>query len=157
MPTIALNRQARHNFEILETYEAGIVLKGYEVKAIKTGLVNLKGSYISLKKDEETKELAPYLVKAHVGRYKPAGDIEDYSAERDRKLLLTRKEIGYLLGKSQEAGLTLVPLKLYTKHSFIKLEIGLVRGKKQYDKREDIKKRELDRRFRALKKEKFRY
>lgn len=154
MPTIALNKQARHNYEILETYEAGLVLKGYEVKAIKAGLVNLKGSYVSFRQDEVNKKNVAYLIKAHVGKYKPAGDIESYSAERDRKLLLNNKEINYLLGKTQEIGLTLIPLKLYTKHSFIKLEIGLAKGKKQYDKRETIKRRDLDRRFNALKKRK---
>ncbi len=154
MPSIALNRQARHNYEILETYETGIVLKGYEVKAIKAGTVNLKGSYVSFRQDGKTKKTVPYLIKAHVGKYKPTGNIETYNAERERKLLLNTKEIDYLLGKTKEVGLTLVPLKLYTKHSFIKLEIGLAKGKKQHDKRETIKRRDLDRRFNALKKRK---
>jgi SsrA-binding protein len=155
MGTLAFNRQAKREYEILKTYEAGMVLKGYEVKSVKNGQINLKGSYIVIKKIEDTKTLAPFLVKAHIPIYKPAGQRDEYDPYRDRQLLLNRDEISQLIGKSQEAGLTLIPLKVYTKHNLLKLEIGVGRGKKKVDKREDIKKRDLDRRINALKKRRF--
>ena len=152
MAIITVNRQARHDYEILETYEAGLVLTGYEVKAIKNGQVNLKGSYVVIKSLAKNNKIEAFLTKAHISLYKPAGKIDDYNPERDRKLLLNKKELKHLLGKSQEPGLTLVPLKIYTSHSFIKLELGIGRGKKQYDKREAIKTRDINRRFNILKK-----
>jgi len=155
MPTLAFNRQARRDYEILKSYEAGMVLKGYEVKSVKNGQINLKGSYVIFKKIDEKSLPVPYLVKAHIPIYKPAGQRDEYNPYRDRKLLLNRNEINQLIGKSQEAGLTLIPLKVYTKHSFLKLEIVVGKGKKKFDKREDIKKRDLDRRINALKKRRF--
>lgn len=155
MGTLAFNRQAKREYEILKTYEAGMVLKGYEVKSVKNGQINLKGSYIVIKKIEDKKALAPFLVKAHIPIYKPAGQKDEYDSYRDRQLLLNRAEISQLIGKSQEAGLTLIPLKVYTKHKLLKLEIGVGRGKKKFDKREDIKKRDLDRKINVLKKRRF--
>jgi SsrA-binding protein len=155
MGTLAFNRQAKREYEILKTYEAGMVLKGYEVKSVKNGQINLKGSYIVIKKIEDKKALAPFLVKAHIPIYKPAGQKDEYDPYRDRQLLLNRAEISQLIGKSQEAGLTLIPLKVYTKHKLLKLEIGVGRGKKKFDKREDIKKRDLDRKINVLKKRRF--
>ena len=155
MGTLAFNRQAKRDYEILKTYEAGMVLKGYEVKSVKSGQVNLKGSYVVIKKDDSSDSPKPFLVKAHIPLYKPAGQIDEYNPYRDRKLLLNKDEINQLIGKSQEAGLTLVPLKVYTKHNLIKLEIVIGRGKKKIDKREDIKKRDIDRRINALKKRRF--
>jgi SsrA-binding protein len=157
MGTLAFNRQAKREYEILKTYEAGMVLKGYEVKSVKSGQINLKGSYIVIKRIEGKKDnaLAPFLVKAHIPIYKPAGQKDEYNPYRDRQLLLNRVEINQLIGKSQEAGLTLIPLKVYTKHNLLKLEIGVGRGKKKVDKREDIKRRDLDRRINALKKRRF--
>ncbi len=152
MSTIAVNRQARHNYEILETYEAGLVLTGYEVKAVKNGQINLKGSYILIKSIAKNNRIEAFLTKAHISLYKPAGNIDDYNPNRERRLLLNKKELEYLLGKTQETGLTLVPLKVYTSHSFIKLELGVARGKKQYDKREAIKTRDINRKFNILKK-----
>jgi len=152
MATLALNKQARHNYHILETYEAGLILKGYEVKAIKGNQANLKGSYISFKK--QNGNLVPFLLQAHIPLYRPAGIVENYEAQAPRQLLLHRSEINRLLGKAKEAGLTLIPLRIYTKHSFLKLEIAVAKGKKQVDKREDIKKRDLDRRLRSLTKRK---
>jgi SsrA-binding protein len=157
MGTLAFNRQARREYEILKTYEAGMVLKGYEVKSVKSGQINLKGSYIVIKSIEVKKDkaLVPFLVKAHIPIYKPAGQKDEYDPYRDRQLLLNRVEINQLIGKSQEAGLTLIPLKVYTKHNLLKLEIGVGRGKKKVDKREDIKKKDLDRRINVLKKRRF--
>jgi SsrA-binding protein len=157
MGTLAFNRQARREYEILKTYEAGMVLKGYEVKSVKSGQINLKGSYIVIKSIEGKKDkaLVPFLVKAHIPIYKPAGQKDEYDPYRDRQLLLNRVEINQLIGKSQEAGLTLIPLKVYTKHNLLKLEIGVGRGKKKVDKREDIKKKDLDRRINVLKKRRF--
>lgn len=151
MPVLAFNKRANFDYDIQETYEAGLVLLGYEVKSIKTGHVSLKGSYVTLKKNKNLAEA--YLINAHIPLYKFAGDRPHYDPTRPRKLLLTKKEIAYLLGKKDEQGLTLVPVKIYTKHSFIKLEFGVGKGRKKYDKRELIKKRELDRNIRTLTKQ----
>jgi len=153
MPVIALNKRAEFDYEIQEKYEAGIVLYGYEVKAVKTGHISLKGSFVTFKK---TKARMPeaYLTNAHIPLYKHAGDVFGYDPTRPRKLLLKKKEIKYLLGKRQEQGLTLVPVKIYTKRSLLKLEFGIGKGKKKYDKRELIKKRETERKIRTLTKSK---
>ncbi|MFH1822775.1 MAG: SsrA-binding protein SmpB [Patescibacteria group bacterium] len=153
MPTLAVNKRANFDYNILEKYEAGLILLGHEVKSIKTGHISLKGSYVTLK---QIKNKLPelYLIKAHIPLYKHAGTVKDYQPERPRKLLIKKNEIKHLIGKKQEQGLTLVPLKIYTKHSLIKLEFGVGKGKKKYDKREDIKKKESDRRIRTLLKNK---
>ncbi len=148
MPVLATNKRAYFDYEILEKFEAGLVLLGHEVKATKAGHASLKGSYIKINWQDHKAEL--YLVNAHISLYKLAGNVLDYDPKRERKLLLNRSEINRLIGKTQEQGLTLLPLKIYTKHSFLKLEFALARGKKKYDKREAIKKRELDRRLRTL-------
>lgn len=153
MPVIATNKRAEFDYEILEKYEAGIVLHGYEVKAIKTGHINLKGSFVTLKRGKN-KLAEAYLTNAHIPLYKYAGEVPGYEPTRSRKLLLKRKEIKYLVGKQQEQGLTLIPLKIYTKRSLIKLEFSVGRGRKKFDKRETIKKRELDRKIRTLTKQK---
>ncbi len=146
MPILAVNRRAGFDYEILDKYEAGIVLFGHEVKAVKSGQISLKGSYVTLKK---TKKLLPEvnLTNAHISLYKYASNVKDYDTDRPRRLLLKKKEITRLVGKKAEQGLTLVPLKIYTKRSLIKLEFALARGKKKYDKRETIKKRETDRKI----------
>jgi len=153
MPVIALNKRAEFDYEIQEKYEAGIVLYGYEVKSVKTGHISLKGSFVTFKK---TKAKLPeaYLTNAHIPLYKHAGKVIAYDPTRSRKLLLKKKEIKYLLGKRQEQGLTLIPLKIYTKRSLIKLEFGVGKGRKKYDKREVIKKREFERQARTLTKNK---
>lgn len=155
MPVLAVNKRANFDYDIQETYEAGLVLLGHEVKSIKTGHVSLKGSYVTFKK--QTGKILPeaYLTNAHIPLYKHAGKILNYEPTRPRKLLLKKKEITYLMGKKDQQGLTLVPLKIYTKHSFIKLEFGVGKGRKKYDKREVIKKRELNRNIRTLTKQKF--
>ncbi len=138
MKPISENKKAYFEYEILEKIEAGIVLNGQEVKSIKSGNINLKGSYV-VPKDGEI-----YLIGCHIPPYQPK-NVEDYSPERPRKLLLRKKEIGSLIGKSKEKGLTLIPLKVYTRKGFIKIEVGVAKGKKVADKRESIKKKEIDR------------
>lgn len=146
MKILAKNRRVLRDFKILNTYEAGLVLTGAETKASKAGQINLKGSYISVSENNEV-----LLVGAHIGLYKKA-IIPEYNPERNRKLLLHKKEIKSLLGKSKQKGLTLMPLKVYTKKGLVKVEIALVRGKKRWDKRQDIKQREAERRIaKALK------
>jgi SsrA-binding protein len=149
MSTLAYNKRANFDYEILDTYEAGLVLFGHEVKSVKTGHVSLKGSYVTIKKSgNKLPELM--LINAHISLYKKASNIINYEPTRPRKLLLKKNEIKHLIGKKDEQGLTLVPIKLYTKHSKIKLEFGIGRGRKKYDKREVIKKRETDRSIRTL-------
>jgi SsrA-binding protein len=144
MPILAINKRANFDYEILDKYEAGLVLFGYEVKALRAGNASLGGSYITFKAGHRGLPEA-FLINAHISLYKYASTIKDYDPTRSRKLLLKEKEINYLLGKKKEQGLTIVPLRIYTKNSFLKLEFGVGRGKKNYDKREDIKKRDLDR------------
>lgn len=144
--SIAENKKAYFDYHILEIFEAGLVLSGPEVKSIKKGEVNLKGAYISL-----SGTTAAFLVKAYVAPYKPAGIYQkNYDPYQDRQLLLRKKELKYLFGKSQEPGLTIVPLKFFLKGGLIKLSIGLARGKKKFEKRESIKQREFNRRKRGL-------
>ena len=148
MPSLAQNKKAGFDYEILDKYEAGLVLHGHEVKAVRAGQISLKGSFISLRTKDGKTEL--WLIGSQIAPYKAAGDMPDYSQTRERKLLLKKGEINQLLGKKLKEGLTLIPLKIYTNHSFLKLEFGLARGKKKYDKRESIKKREVDRNLRSL-------
>ncbi|HEX9664914.1 MAG TPA: SsrA-binding protein SmpB [Patescibacteria group bacterium] len=146
MPTVAVNKRANFDYTILETYEAGLVLTGQEVKSIKAGQLSLKGSYVVIKKNEA------WLINSHLPPYKMAGKPEGYDPDRNRKLLLHKKEIKTLIGKSQEQGLTLVPLKVYTKRNQIKLEFAVARGKKKIDKRELIKKREIQKKIKTIRK-----
>ena len=139
MATFAENRKARFDYEILETFEAGLVLSGPEVKSIKNGRMNLAGCYINIHDGEL------YLIGASIAPYQPKNQPADYDPARSRKLLLHKKEIMSLLGKIQQKGLTLVPLKVYNKGRRIKLEFAIVRGKKKYDKRAVISKRESKR------------
>jgi SsrA-binding protein len=132
---ICQNKTARINYFIEDTYEAGIVLAGTEVKALRDGKGNLKDSYVAVK-DEEI-----YLYGMHIGPYSH-GNISNHEPERVRKLLMHKREIRRLYGKSREKGFTLIPLKVYFNNSRIKVEIGVGRGKKLYDKREDIKLKE---------------
>lgn len=149
MTVLSFNKRANFDYEILETYEAGLVLLGHEVKSIKTGHVSLKGAFVVSKKGNK---ILPefFLINAHIPLYSKASTVSGYDPYRSRKLLLKKREINFLLGKKQEQGLTLVPIKIYTKRSLIKLEFGLGKGKKKIDKRETIKKREVDRKIRTL-------
>jgi SsrA-binding protein len=149
MPILAVNKRAGFDYEVLDKYEAGLVLTGYEVKAVRAGNVNLKGSYITLRTDGGGLPV-PFLTNAHISLYKYASTVKDYDPTRPRRILLKAKEINYLLGKKQEQGLTLVPLNIYTKNRILKLEFAMARGKKKYDKREDLKKKDLDRESRAM-------
>ncbi len=148
MPQLATNKKANFDYQLQEKYEAGLVLFGHEVKAVRAGQVSLKGSFISIRTKNGRPEL--YLVNAQISPYKNAGPLPDYNQMRERKLLLKSREISHLLGKKQTEGLTLIPLKIYTNHSFLKLEFAVAKGKKKYDKRESIKNREVDRRLRSL-------
>lgn len=139
MPVLAENKKAYFDYQILETFEAGIALNGQEVKSIKTRGVNLTGSYVIIKQEEA------FWIGSIIPAYQPNNAPSDYNPERTRKLLLKKSEIKYLIGKSLQKNLTLVPLKLYSKNGRIKLEFGIVKGKRSYDKREAIKKREADR------------
>ena len=139
MKALAENNRARFDYEILETYEAGIVLYGFEVKSIKIGHVSLKGSYIIIKDNE------PFLINSLVSPYQQANTPESYDPQRSRKLLLKKSEIKTLIGKFGVKGLTLVPLRIYTKKSKLKLEFGIGKGKRKIDKRETIKKRDTER------------
>ena len=139
MPTLAVNKRAKFDYEILNKYEAGLVLLGYEVKSIKTGHISLKGSYVILKNEEA------YLIGALIPPYQPKNAPKDYDPQRFRKLLLKKSEIKQLIGKGKEKGFALIPLKIYANHGRIKLEFGIGKGKKKTDKRENIKKREIQR------------
>lgn len=141
MAVFSENKKAYFDYEILETFEAGLVLSGPEVKSIKNGRMNLAGSYVNFHDSEL------YLINASVAPYQPKNQPSDYDPERSRKLLLKKQEISYLSGKIKQKGLTLVPLKVYNKGRRIKMEIALVRGKKQYDKRTAISKREAARKI----------
>lgn len=135
----ANNPKVSFDYEILETIEAGLVLAGHEVKSIKTGKVSIKGSYVKIINGE------PFLIGATISPYQPANTLKDYDPQRSRKLLLSKKEISALIGTSQAHGLTLVPLKIYDKKGRLKLLVGIARGKKKYDKRETIKRKDTQR------------
>jgi len=148
MKTLAINKRAIYDYEILEKYEAGISLFGCEVKSTKTGHISLKGSYIVIKNNEA------YLLNAFIPPYQTKNTPSDYDPSRSRKLLLHKSEIKSLIGKTKQKGLTLVRIKLYTKKGKIKLEFALAKGKRKVDKREKIKKREAERKMRRVLREK---
>ena len=135
---VATNRKAYHNFSILETYEAGLALKGTEVKSLRESQVTFKDCYATIENGEA------WLIGCHIAPYHHGSD-SNHAPERRRKLLLHRREISRLIGKVAERGLTLVPLRLYFKDGRAKLELGLARGKKLHDKREAIREREVRR------------
>ena len=139
---IAENRKAFHDYHILETFEAGVALLGTEVKAIREGRVNLRDSFASV----EGGELFVYNI--NISPYSHRG-YADHEALRPRKLLLHKEEIRKLIGRTVEKGMTLVPIRMYFKKGRVKLAIGLAKGKKEYDKRETVKRREADRETRA--------
>ena len=143
MKVLAENRKLKFEYEILETFEAGIELLGFEVKSLKKGGVNLAATYISIQRNDKGKTQA-FWIGAKIQPYQPNNIYVEYDPKRNRKLLLNRKEINYLIGKTEEKGLTLMPVMLYTKRGFIKMELALVRGKKSHDKRESIKKRRIN-------------
>lgn len=141
MPTIAINKQLNHNFKILEEFEAGLVLTGAEVKSIKTRHISLKGAFISVKNGQA------YIKKMHIPIYAKASlqSMQNYNPDANRRLLLTKKEILYLSNKTNEKGLTIMPISVYTTRRLIKVKIALVKGKRKFDKREDIKRKDINR------------
>jgi len=134
-----INRKARHDYEILEIIEAGIALKGSEVKSIRMGSANLKDSYAEIKDGEV------FINNFHISPYKFASAHTNHDPYRKKKLLLHKYQIRRLIGKVKEKGLTLIPLRVYSKNRKIKVELALAKGKKLYDKRRDIKERDLAR------------
>ncbi len=138
-PSIAVNRKARHDYFLLEKFEAGICLLGHEVKSIREGRVNLGDSFVRLIKEE------PYLFNCHISPYSKIQGHVDIVATRSRKLLLHKAEVNKLIGLTTQKGLTIVPTEMYFKRGLVKVQIAVAKGKKEYDKREDIKRRMHDR------------
>jgi SsrA-binding protein len=136
MAEFVTNPKASFNYEILETLEAGLVLKGHEVKAIKSGKASIKGSFIKMIDGR------PQLIGATISPYQPSNTPPDYDATASRVLLLSKKQINALESLSQSQGLTLIPLKIYDSKGKLKLLIGIARGKKKYDKKESLKKKD---------------
>jgi len=135
---IAVNRRARHDYDIIETYEAGIVLTGPEIKSIRARRAQLRDAYAQVERGEA------WLYNMHVSSYQP-GSRENQDPRRTRKLLLHRREIDRLIGRTVERGLTLIPLRLYLERGYAKVELGLARGRRQWDKRRAIAEREARR------------
>jgi SsrA-binding protein len=145
MKIIAQNKKARHDYYIEDTFEAGIKLKGTEIKSIRLGKANLNDSFVTFKDGEA------FVNNMHVAIYEQ-GNIFNHEETRARKLLLHKKEILKLYSRTKEQGYTIIPLKIYLKEGLCKLEIGLAKGKKDYDKRESLKERDMDMRLKkALK------
>lgn len=140
---VATNRKARHDYEVLDTFEAGIVLQGTEVKSLRQGRANLKDSYATIKNGEV------FLLNMHISPYEQ-GNVYNHDPTRTRKLLLHKSEINRLIGKVEEKGMTLIPLKVYFKRGKAKVELALARGKKLYDRRRDIAKRDAERELRRV-------
>ncbi len=142
MKIITENKKARFDYSFVETFEAGIVLMGSEVKSARNNQVQLKDSYVAFAGDEA------FLMKAHIAEYK-SSSYNNHEPERKRKLLLHREELEKIRGKIEQGGLTCVPTKMYFKDGLVKVEIAIARGKKKDDKREDIKKRDVNREIAA--------
>lgn len=147
MASYAENRKARFNFEIIEKYEAGIELLGGEVKSVRGGKISLEGSFVIIRGGEA------FLINANIPPYQVKNTPKDYDPLRNRKLLLTKKELKELADSDKNKSLTVVPISVYNKNRKIKVEIALVKGKKSFDKRETIKKRDTDREIRREYKE----
>lgn len=139
MTDFATNPRARHDYDILETLEAGLALSGHEVKSAKSGRASIKGAYVRIING------IPLLMGAAFAPYQPGNQPEGYREQGDRKLLLSAREIASLEGLQQAHGIALVPLRLYGKKGRVKLEIGIARGRKRHDKREAIKKKDVAR------------
>ncbi len=139
MSTLAKNKQASFNYDIISQFEAGIVLSGQEVKSVKTGHVSLKGAFITVRGNEL------FLTNAFIPKYRHSSDVPGYDPTQPRKILLHRREIRSLIGKARSDGLTIIPLSVYTKGRYVKVKCAVARGKKSHDKRHAIKKRDTDR------------
>jgi SsrA-binding protein len=145
---LAENKQANFNYEIIDKFKAGIKLTGPEVKAAKLGQINLRGSYATLDYGSQQRRPRLILKNCRINKYTKSGYAQiKYDPLRDRELLVTKKEINLLLGKMNTRGLTLIPFSVYTIRRLIKIELALVKGKTKLDKREQIKKRDIDRRL----------
>ncbi|MFH1451092.1 MAG: SsrA-binding protein SmpB [bacterium] len=140
-----INKRAYFDYEITEKFQAGVVLIGQEVKSIKTGRINLAGSYVVPKQAQPGKQPEFYLIGANIPPYQPKNAPSSYNPNRSRQLLLRKEEIKRLIGKTGQKGLTLVPIRIYTINGKIKLEFGIGKGKRKADKREAIKKRDTKR------------
>lgn len=146
MPSLATNKKAGFDYDLHEEYEGGLVLEGWEVKSAKSGHVQLKGSFLHIQNNEL------WLKNAFISPYGPAGNRE-VKSDRDRKVLVHKRELKRLIEKKQTDGMTLVPLRIYTKGNLVKLVFAVARGKKKYEKRDAIKKRDVDRQIRQDMKE----
>ena len=146
--TVVRNRKARHEYHVLETFEAGLVLQGTEVKSLRQGRANLQDSYARFDRGEL------WLLNLHISPYEQSGTHYNHEPTRPRKLLLHRREISRILGQVERQGFTLVPLEHYLKNGRVKVLLGLAKGKQEHDKRETIRKREVDRETRAAVKNK---
>lgn len=144
MKTCAINKRASFDYFLHSFYEAGVVLTGQEVRSVKTGHISLKGSFVTVKGSEL------YLTNANIPPYIHAGEIKGYDPTRPRKLLLHKNEINSLIGKSKAEGMTLIPVKVYIKKGRVKAEIASATGKKKYDKRDTLAKRESKRRIQRI-------
>ncbi len=147
MPTLAVNKRAGYDYDILDRFEGGLALTGPEVKSAKAGHIQLKGAFLHVRGGEL------WLKNAFITRYAPAGPQPGYDPSRDRKVLVHKRELGRVAGKVQAEGLTLVPISVYTRGNLVKIEFALARGKRQFEKREAIKKREVQRSLRERMKE----
>lgn len=141
---LAKNKKAYFDYHILEKIEAGVQLYGHEVKAARQGKISLAGSYVTVKEGEV------FMINCDIAPYQPKNVPYDYNIKRDRKLLLNKKEISKLATKAEEKGVTVIPLRVYETRGLIKVEIGIVKGKKKWDKREAIKRRDVDRKIREV-------
>jgi len=144
MEIVIENKGVYRKYEVLEKFEAGISLIGQEVKSIKSKKINLSGSYVIIRGEQA------YLIGAKIPPYQPKNAPADYQPDRTRRLLLRKSEIRYLIGKAQQKNLTLIPLQVYTKRGIIKLEFGIAKGLKKIDKRELIKKKEIEQKIRKI-------
>lgn len=148
MKILAINKRAKFDYDLLETYEAGLALTGPEVKSAKAGSVQMKGSFLDVRGDQL------WLKNMHISKYPPAASAQkEYDPERDRTVLVHKRELKRLIGKRKMEGMTLVPVCLYVKHNLVKLEFAVARGKKKYEKREAIKKRDVERHLRETMRE----
>ena len=142
MSTLATNKHARSDYDLIEQFEGGLVLTGGEVKSAKQGTVSMRGAFMRVQNGEL------WLKNMHIGHYAPSGPSDDYDPTRDRKVLVHKKQLKQLDGKQHAQGLTIVPIRVYTKGALVKVGFALARGKRKHEKRESIKKRDLDRQAR---------
>lgn len=142
MPTLAVNKRARFDYDLKDEFEGGLMLTGPEVKAAKNGSIHMKGAFMSIQNGEL------WVKNMHIGRYAPAGKQEEYDPTRSRKVLIRAPQIKQLIGKSQQNGLTIVPIRVYTKGAFVKIAFALARGKKKHEKRDAMKKRDVQKQIR---------